>query len=109
MCSGGLLVLPDTAVGCATEKDSYCCYNSKLARLIAAQGRPQLKRGWGKASRPDCSGFTEKELRQLDFSKMEFSEFVADISPTASDEVRNRAEESIRAARKNWANQDGKK
>jgi conjugal transfer mating pair stabilization protein TraN len=49
-------------------------YNSKLARIINEQGKPQL----GKA-KSDCSGFTPEELSLLDFSRIDFTEFINDV------------------------------
>ncbi|MDD3836103.1 MAG: conjugal transfer protein TraN, partial [Sulfurimonas sp.] len=41
---------------CVQKKKSSCCFNSKLARIINEQGRPQLNKGWGSASNPECKG-----------------------------------------------------
>lgn len=70
--------------GCVTTRQQYCCFNSKLAKIIQEQGRPQLGRGWGTAQTPDCSGITVAELGQLDFSKMDLSEFMADVTAKAT-------------------------
>jgi len=64
---------------CTKRTQTYCTFNSKLARIIAEQGRIQLGRGWGSAEQPDCSGFTPEEIRQLDFSAMDLSEFYTDV------------------------------
>ena len=40
------------------RKQTYCCYNSRLAKIINVEGRRQLGKGWGSAKSPDCSGFT---------------------------------------------------
>jgi conjugal transfer mating pair stabilization protein TraN len=68
--------------GCRTRKQSYCCFNSRLVRLIQEQGRPQLGIGWGSAREPQCGGFSIAQLQRLDFSKMDLSEFYASIVPT---------------------------
>lgn len=56
--------------------NEYCCYNSKLARIVNEQGRAQIGKGWG-----SCEGFTIDEFEQLDFSRMDLSEFFNDIIP----------------------------
>lgn len=64
---------------------SFCCFNSKLARIINEQGRGQIGKSWGSDSNPDnpdCTGFTVAQLQSLDFSVMDFSEFYGDIKPT---------------------------
>lgn len=65
---------------------SFCCFNSKLARLIVEQGRQQLGIGWNgpenDPDKPNCNGFTLEELQKLDFSAMDLSEVFADIKVT---------------------------
>jgi conjugal transfer mating pair stabilization protein TraN len=70
---------------CITKKEVHCCFNSRLARIVNEQGRAQLGRGWGDVKAPDCSGLTVAELQGLDFSKMDLSEFYAEIVPKAAD------------------------
>jgi len=74
---------------CVTKAQSYCCYVSKLARIINEQGREQINKPWtsgadpaGQAysvERPNCTGFNQEELEKLDFSKLNLDEFVADL------------------------------
>ena len=76
---------------CTQRKTSYCCFNSKLGRIIQEQGRPQLQAfgidgGWGTPDQPNCIGLSPEQFQMLDFSKMDLSEFIADIvQPIASD------------------------
>jgi conjugal transfer mating pair stabilization protein TraN len=74
---------------CIEQTQSYCCFNSRLARLINEQGRGQIGKGWGSGRGPDCSGFTPEEFERLDFSRIDLSEFIAEVTasvrvPTAS-------------------------
>jgi len=64
---------------CIEKKFSYCCFNSRLARIINEQGRAQIGKGWGSPKSPDCSGFTPAEFERLDFSRMDLSEFMAEV------------------------------
>ena len=70
---------------CVETTETYCCFNSRLARILNEQGRAQRGRGWGGAKSPDCSGFTIAQLQALDFSRMDLSEFYAEIAPTMPD------------------------
>lgn len=65
--------------GCLESASHFVCFNSKLARIVNEEGRPQVGRGWGAPSNPETLGFTQEELLSLDFSKMDFSEFAADV------------------------------
>jgi conjugal transfer mating pair stabilization protein TraN len=64
---------------CTKSKETHCCFNSILARIIHEQGRPQIDKGWGNPKKPNCSGFTPSNFQKLDFSKIDFSEFYEDI------------------------------
>ncbi|MEO8152375.1 MAG: conjugal transfer protein TraN [Rhizobacter sp.] len=95
-------------VGWCWEREyRACCFNSLLAKLINNQGRAQLitKRASGQLSptnlvdtlfnagatsvndrfgsgeQPNCRGFTMDQLKAIDFSKIDWSEFIATIDP----------------------------
>jgi conjugal transfer mating pair stabilization protein TraN len=70
---------------CVETTQTYCCFNSRLGRLLNEQGRTQLGRPWGGARTPDCSGLSIAELQSLDFSRMDLSEFYAEIAPKLPD------------------------
>ncbi|MEW5788306.1 MAG: conjugal transfer protein TraN [Pseudomonadota bacterium] len=70
---------------CVTKKESYCCFNSRLARIINEEGRNQIGKSWGGAKSPDCSGFTPEQLQSLDFGQMDLTEFYAEIQATSLD------------------------
>lgn len=67
-------------LSCVERTESYCCYNSPLARIIQEEGREQLSRGWGSAKTPMCQGFTQSEFESLNFDAMDLSEFEALIA-----------------------------
>ena len=64
---------------CITRKSTYCCFNSKLARIFQQQGKAQLGISFGGAESPDCRGFTVEELTRIDFSKFDLEELFADL------------------------------
>lgn len=68
-------------LACIEKTRTFCCFNSRLAKIINVQGRAQLGRGFGTAENPQCDGFTVAELQSLDFSKMDLREFYAEINP----------------------------
>ena len=70
---------------CIQTTQTYCCFNSRLARILNEQGRAQLERSWGAPKSPDCGGFTLTQLQSLDFSRMDLTEFYAEIAPTMPD------------------------
>lgn len=88
-------------VGCVQRAKSYCCYNSMLARIIQEQGRAQIPSigGFGTPESPNCRGFTPTEFQALDFSKMDLTEYYAEIRTKAQGvmqgEVRSRVSAQV--------------
>lgn len=66
---------------CLEKKEGYCCYNSRLSRIINEQGRSQIGKAYGDPKYPNCSGFTPAELASLDFSRMDLAEFFEEVMP----------------------------
>ncbi|HIF9274934.1 type-F conjugative transfer system mating-pair stabilization protein TraN [Photobacterium damselae] len=64
---------------CIRKKKSYCQFDSKMTRIIQEQGKKQLGLGFGSKKHPDCQGFTPEQLQQVDFSKIDMSEFYGDL------------------------------
>ena len=64
---------------------SHCCFNSKLAKIINVQGRAQVGPPFGGPKNPNCTGLTLAQLQALDFSKIDFAEFIADVMPKTPD------------------------
>jgi conjugal transfer mating pair stabilization protein TraN len=68
---------------CVTRKDAYCCFQSKISRILQEQGRPQIGKPWGPPKTGTCEGFTIFEFQQLDLSVMDFSEIYAEFQDAA--------------------------
>lgn len=68
---------------CLTKKKVYCCFESKLSRILQEQGRKQLNKPWAKARDEQCRGFTLDEFSRLDLSQMDFSEVYAEFTEAA--------------------------
>lgn len=64
---------------CVQKKQSYCCFNSRLARLVSVAGHAQLGKSWGSEKNPNCSGFTMEEVALIDFSQINFNEVIAEF------------------------------
>ena len=65
--------------GCIKKVESQCCYVSKLAKIVNVGGKEQLGMSFGTPESPTCEGFTAQEMEQLDFSKLDLSEFYKEI------------------------------
>ena len=66
-------------------KHHYCCFGNLFNKVIQVEGRKQLfpfkarDQLFNNNGQPDCRGLTLSELMSLDFNKMDFSEFYAEI------------------------------
>ncbi len=76
-CSQSLNLLVGSI--CMENTQTYCCYNSLLAKIIEEQGRAQIGKGYGSVQSPDCSGLTTAQFQQIDFTKIDLSQFTAQI------------------------------
>lgn len=74
---------------CSTKRTTYCCFESKLSRILQEQGRVQLRKPWGSPKKEQCQGFTIEEFASLDLSVMDFTEVYSDFMDAAKlpDEV----------------------
>jgi conjugal transfer mating pair stabilization protein TraN len=84
----------NTPFGCIQKKRAHCCFNTKLARLIHEQGRPQLVSytslpgaGWGTPEAPYCEGFTPEQFQSLDFGAMDLSEYYNELATRSAAEM----------------------
>jgi len=84
---------------CVQKKATYCCFNSKLARIVHEQGRPQLQSFagdlWGRPKSPRCRGFTAQEFQMLDFDRIDLSEWFGDIQVRTQVEIANEIQQRL--------------
>ena len=76
------------------KRKVYCCFNSRMARVVHEQARGQLMEkglwdvrengGWGRAKNPFCGGMSAQQLQEIDFNAVDFSEIHADLLDEAS-------------------------
>lgn len=85
-------------VGCVQKAEGYCCFGSKLAKIIQVQGRAQLpsKGDFGSASHPDCRGFTMQEFQALDFSKIDLTEYYGNLRYSAQSTMQQMTQQQVR-------------
>ncbi len=67
---------------CIRKKKTYCVFDSKLARIVQEQGRPQIGMTFGSAENPDCGAITPEQMAKMDFSNIDFSDFYTDLHNT---------------------------
>jgi len=70
-------------IGICIEKDeSYCCYNSPLARIVQEQtrGKQGTAGGFGSGKNPRCDGLTAAQLSAVNWDAVDLSEWLALLS-----------------------------
>ncbi|PIJ50035.1 hypothetical protein BL250_08880 [Erwinia sp. OLTSP20] len=85
---------------CLQKKESYCVFNSKLARIVQEQGRhDQLGVSFGSGKNPDCRGIKIAELQGIKFDAIDFADFFDDLNSQVAlpdqDALTKRIKESI--------------
>ena len=87
-------------IGCVQKKQTRCCFNSKLGRILQEQGRPTLQAfgptgDWGDPKSPNCRGFTAEEFQMLDFDNIDLSEWYGDIVTQTQTNIENTMQNKI--------------
>lgn len=60
-------------------KHHFCCWGNMLDKVIQVEGRKQLGLSFGSGGSPNCRGLSMEEMQRLDFSRMDFAEFINDF------------------------------
>lgn len=84
-------------VGCVQRAKSFCCFNSKMGRIIHQQGRAQLNSvtGFGTPEAPNCRGLTPEEFQSIDFSKIDFSDYYGDLVPDTMTQIEGKISNGV--------------
>lgn len=60
-------------------KHRFCCFSNMLDKVVQVEARKQLGMNFGSGSSPNCRGLTLDEIQRVDFSRMDFTEFIEDF------------------------------
>lgn len=89
---------------CLKTAKAYCCFNSKISRVVVEQGRAQLGIDWGSGEAPECRGFTANELQSIKFDQIDLSEISADIANSIvtpnTEALQNKVKQSMKGYEK---------
>ncbi len=81
---------------CVERSAAFCCFGSKLSRIVQEQGRAQLQSFvpdglWdldpGEGVSPNCAGYSPAQLQMIDFSRIDLSEYFGDIRARSQDRI----------------------
>ncbi|MBP6103527.1 MAG: conjugal transfer protein TraN [Gammaproteobacteria bacterium] len=72
---------------CVEKRDSYCCYGSKLARIIQEIAHQQLGLSFGTEQSPNCGSLTAEQLSRINFdtpyARSKLSEILGEVQASA--------------------------
>ncbi|RMG66748.1 MAG: hypothetical protein D6710_12235, partial [Nitrospirae bacterium] len=80
---------------CLQKEKVLCVFPSILSRIIQEDGRSQLGISWGDAEHPNCRGFTPSEFQAIDFSKIDFSEYVSTIKTETQENIKQNINDEV--------------
>jgi len=60
----------------SSKKHVFCCFPSKLSKVLHEQAREQLSLTWGEPKAPNCRGLNQGEIQRIDFSMLNLSEAI---------------------------------
>ncbi|RFM78468.1 mating pair stabilization TraN, partial [Salmonella enterica subsp. enterica serovar Heidelberg str. CFSAN002073] len=61
---------------CIEKRESYCCYNSPLSRIMNEQIRGQMNLGFGTAKAPSCDGLKIEDIGKVDWDQINLDEWL---------------------------------
>ena len=79
----------------------FCCFSTKLYKVVHEGVREQIGLGWGTPEHPICRGLTIDEISKADFSKLDLSEAFSDLNNNNEENAKrldtftNRLKESL--------------
>lgn len=91
---------------CLRKKTTFCCYGTKIARLIQEAAHTQLGISWGTAENPHCDALSQEHLSRVDFSKIDFTKVFEDITSqmTLKNQTQTLAQVSAERIKENMNN-----
>lgn len=60
-------------------KHVYCCFPTKLSKIVQEAGRKQLGLSFGSPENPECKGLSTEQIGKIDFERIDFTEFIEEI------------------------------
>ena len=94
---------------CLQKKESFCCFHSVLGRIVQEQSRKTQDipyNGWGGAKDPVCWGYTPDQFQEIDWSKINLSEYYTYIEnkviPRASSTANNAVKRATQKLKDNF-------
>jgi conjugal transfer mating pair stabilization protein TraN len=89
---------------CVQREEVNCCYNSMLSRIVNEQGLLQLigqpafsnvELTTNNLQALDCGGFTPEQFQALDFQRIDFTEYEAEINTAVTERIDTAGDDAI--------------
>lgn len=69
---------------CVEKRESYCCFNSPVARILQEQIREQIGPSWGSPESPNCAGVGVADMKHIDWGKVDLTEWLSILKITGN-------------------------
>ena len=76
-------------------KHHYCCFGTTLGKVIEVEWHKHLGTNFRNGGINNCHGLTMEEIQRLDFSKMDFSEFMNELMVKFTDTYKTPKTEEV--------------
>ena len=83
-----------SGLGCLEKKETWVCFNSRLARLVQEGARRELNLGWGTPEDPLTRGITLEELQGLDFTKIDLTAAIGEVARVNAEKLTGQVKDS---------------
>lgn len=60
-------------------KHHYCCFGNMLEKVVQQGAREKLGMNFGHGGHTNCRGLTLEEIKKIDWSRIDFSEFINEL------------------------------
>jgi conjugal transfer mating pair stabilization protein TraN len=61
---------------CVQRKETYCCFQTPLAKTVMDAAHEQLGISWGSAGSPNCRGITPEEFAKINLDQVDFTAWI---------------------------------
>lgn len=64
---------------CVQRTQRYCCFSTRMSRVLQEQARTQLRLGWGSGRHPDCRALSIEQIQRVNWNAVDLSEVYPEL------------------------------
>lgn len=94
---------------CVETRESYCCFNSPLSRILQEEIRKQLGMDFGTAQHPNCGGIDISMLNKIKWDQIKIDEWLGILHKNKQLPTMDKLTLDAITGSGSWLNTDGKR